>query len=40
MAFAHRSAKTGRFVIPGFARRHPHTTVKERLRPKRRRKKK
>ena len=28
---AHRSAITGRFVKPGYAKQHPRTTVKERI---------
>jgi hypothetical protein len=27
---SHRSAKTGKFVTPGYAKKHPSTTVKER----------
>jgi hypothetical protein len=28
---AHRSAITGRFVKPGYAKQHPRTTVRERV---------
>jgi hypothetical protein len=27
----HRSAVTGKFVKPGYAKKHPRTTVKERV---------
>lgn len=30
-AFRYRSARTGRFVKPHVARRHPNTTVRERV---------
>ena len=33
-----RSAKTGRFVKTGKEKTHPDTTVRERIRPKRRKK--
>jgi hypothetical protein len=33
--FLHRSAITGRFVSARYAKRYPHLTVRERLRPAR-----
>lgn len=33
--FLHRSAITGRFVSVRYAKRYPHLTVRERLRPTR-----
>lgn len=33
--FVHRSAITGKFVSRSYAKRYPHLTVRERLRPTR-----
>jgi len=31
--YIHRSAKTGRFVSVAYAKKHPKTTVRERVKP-------
>lgn len=31
--YRYRSAVTGRYVTPGYAKRYPHLTVRERVKP-------